>query len=183
MNRKHQIQLFWIAFLATLAILILCSGCTTERKVVKYVEKHPEILDNWTTTDTVTEVKTDTVYQDTTVEIYLPGDTVVKEVILEFPCPEAKKFTSDTAIADTQLAHAEAWVKNNKLYLNLIQPDTTLQFRLDSAYMQIDRLETQLIEEITRPPPVTKRPWWALPAGIIAIFATVLLLLDLLYRR
>lgn len=185
MNRKHQIALFWIAFLATLAILILSSGCTTERKVTQWIEKHPdnEVLDQWITADTGKQkVRIDTVYEPDSIPYYLPGEHIVDSFFVESPCPDAEPLNIAPKTVKTSLATAVVWVENNQLFVDLTQNDSTIQARDDSAKMIINRQEEEIIKLTLRPPAEIKRPWWALPALIIAIFATALLILDLLYR-
>jgi len=177
MNRK----LFWIAFWATLALMFLLGSCTTERKVVRYVEKHPAILDLYISTDTLVLYERDTIYQDTTIIVYTPSDTVYEEIPVEVP----SGISSDTIRGETEFALAEAYISEGSLRLKLIQKENRLEIQLDSVLIEYRNLEKLYSEKILRPPPEIKkvRPWWALPSLIISIFSTFLLLATLLFRK
>lgn len=71
-------------------------------------------------------------YRDTTIFRYLPGDTVFKNTIV-YVDKATGLINSKKLLAFTSLAEASAWVYNSKLFLNLIQKDTTIEIRLDSA--------------------------------------------------
>ena len=71
-------------------------------------------------------------YRDTTIFRYLPADTVYKETIV-YVDKVTGLVNSKKLFAFTSLAEASAWVYNSKLFLNLIQKDTTIEFRLDSV--------------------------------------------------
>ena len=71
-------------------------------------------------------------YRDTTIFRYLPADTVYKETIV-YVDKVTGLVNSKKLFAFTSLAEASAWVYNSKLFLNLIQKDTTVEIRLDSV--------------------------------------------------
>jgi hypothetical protein len=110
-----------------LAFLLL--GCVTQKRCN---EKFPS---QSFTKDSIV-YKDKLVYKDTTIYVPIPGDTVYKDTLVY-----VDKFTglvnSKKVYAFTSLAEAIAWVSNSKLYLTLIQKDTTIEVRLDSALKEV----------------------------------------------
>lgn len=99
-------------------------------------------------------------YRDTTIFKYLPGDTVFKNTIV-YVDKVTGLVNSKKLFAFTSLAEASAWVYNSKLFLNLIQKDTTIEIRLDSAIKEAiywkekyQSNNTVVVKE------VTKSPWY-----------------------
>ena len=175
--------MFWIAFWTALALMLMLGGCTTERKVIRYVENNPAVLDYWITRDTTIEIYTDTLYYPDSIPVALPAERVIDSFFMESPCPDAEPINFGPEVIENSFARVTFRIRNGILFTGLEMKDTTIYVRYDSARAEINRLEHELIQEIARPPPEKRRPWWALPAGIIAIFATALLVLTLLFRK
>jgi hypothetical protein len=127
--------------IAIFAILLLTVGCVTSKRCS---EKFPPTVIS--TVDTIHVIE----YRDTIIEKYLPGDTVysVEQIVV-----------TDTVIkvlrpveAETELANAKAWIDNDLLRLRLIQKDSILRFKLDSAIrvssdtITITTVETKTVE-------------------------------------
>lgn len=89
--------------------------------------KYPPVADTVVTVITRDSI----VFQDTTVYITLPGETVIDSIVI--PCPPMADYIPDTARAETDYALAEAWYDPPKLMLRLDQKASTLEIRLDSA--------------------------------------------------
>ena len=137
------------------------TSCVTQRRCLK---KFPPVV----RIDTV--VQDTTIYRDTTVYRYLPGDTVTKDSIIEVPV----ELYVPPVTAETSLARAEAWIQNRRLQLLLIQKDSLLQFKIDSAVSANSRVEyiTETRTHQLPPKPFYKRGFFIL-CGILFILALV----------
>lgn len=100
------------------------------------------------------------VYKDTTIFKYLPGDTVYKNTIV-YVDKVTGLVNSKKLSAFTSLAEASAWVYNSKLFLNLIQKDTTIEIRLDSVIKEAtywkEKYQSNSSVVVKE---VTKSPWY-----------------------
>jgi hypothetical protein len=138
-------------------ILILLAltlvGCVTQKRCN---EKFPPQTIT-ITKDSIVE-KEKIVLKDTVVTRTIPGDTVhqIDTVISNKGIVNSKKL-----YAETSLAKASAYVYKSKLYLELIQKDTTLEFKLDSVIQEAtywkekyQNSSTVVIKE------TSKSPWY-----------------------
>ena len=91
----------------------------------------PKIITETVTKDSII-YKEKISYRDTTIYKYLQGDTVFKTTVV-YVDKNTGLVNSKKLYAFTSLAEASAWVYGSKLFLNLIQKDTTIEIRLDSA--------------------------------------------------
>lgn len=111
-------------FLFLVFLAILSTSCTK-----RWCNSHYPA-----TIDSVLVIK-DSVHiilKDTTVNVYLPGLTVIDSVII--PCAEPPAaYIPDTAYAETPFSKALAWFSYPSIRLKLIQKDTTLAIRLNNA--------------------------------------------------
>ena len=139
-------------------LLLLMTSCATQRRCLK---KFPPVV----RIDTV--VQDTTIYRDTTVYRYLPGDTITKDSIIEVPV----ELYVPPVTAETSLARAEAWIQNRRLQLLLIQKDSLLQFKIDSAVSANSRVEyiTETKTHQLPPKPFYKRGFFVL-AGLALLF-------------
>ena len=140
-----------------LIVFALGAGCVTQRRCL---EKFPPDV------DTVYQVNDTTIYRDTTIYVHIAGDTVYNEVIIEVPVevPAGEIYVSDTAITETEFARGKAWVEktpdgNQVIKQELIQKETDLPVRLDSAIAQRDRFERMYVTEVFKEP-VKHIPLW-----------------------
>jgi len=124
-----------------LSIVILAS-CSPQRRLARLLEQHP------IPADTVVEIHT--VYEPDTIPIYIPGDTVVKEVEIETPVD-----LPDTSIyVETDYARADAGLLDNFLWLELKQTDTVVEIVVDSVIVTVyeDKVITKtLVVDDTKP--------------------------------
>lgn len=119
----------------------------------------PKIIKEVVTKDSII-YKEKISYRDTTIFRYLPGDTVYKETIV-YVDKATGLINSKKLFAFTSLAEASAWVYNSKLFLNLIQKDTTIEIRLDSAIKEASYWKEKYQNSntvVTKE--VTKSPWY-----------------------
>jgi hypothetical protein len=128
------------------------------------LKKFPPII----SIDTV--VQDTTIYRDTTFYAYLPGDTVYRDTVIEVPV----ELYVPPVKAETELARARAWIQNQKLQLLLIQKDSTLKFKIDSAVSANSRVEYITRTETTQlpPKPFYKRGFFIL-AGVLFLLALI----------
>lgn len=164
-----------ITIVAILSILMM--GCATQKRC----------FDKWPP-----EVGTDTIvvetiqYRDTIIEIYLPGDTIYKEVALTIPCPEPgdsvvlnpAPFYSDTVRAFGIYSEASAWYATERLRLRLIEYDTIIRYKLDSVIQIKDHFERLYTVEVHKTPPVKVVPWyykWSLPVALVLIAMIIII--------
>lgn len=136
-----------------LVVVLLLSSCAT---VKRCQEKFPAK----TVRDTINT--TQIVYHDTVITIQLPGDTVLTTMKIKLPCPEKvpvalRPISTDTVVARTNLAEAKSWLMGTKIKLQLIQFDTTITRKLDSAKMEVNRLQKITEQQKTYVPVVKKK--------------------------
>ena len=145
----------------SILILVLLTGCVTQRRCLK---KFPPIV----SIDTV--IKDTTIYRDTTVYVYLPGDTVYRDTVIEVPVG----LYVPPVTAETELARARVWIQAQRLRLELVQKDSLLQFKIDSAVRANSRVEYITKTETTQlpPKPFFKRGFFIL-AGVIFLLCVV----------
>lgn len=98
-------------------LIVFITGCTSQKRCMKKFPPKDPIIN------------TVVAYRDTTIYKTIPGE-VVKEYVelqVEIPIP-------DTMItAKTQYAVAQAGLTSNELWLDLIQKETKVIFKLDSV--------------------------------------------------
>lgn len=134
-------------YLITILLGLLITSCSP--KIIKEVVTKDSII-----------YKEKISYRDTTIFRYLPGDTVYKETIV-YVDKATGLINSKKLFAFTSLAEASAWVYNSKLFLNLIQKDTTIEIRLDSAIKEASYWKEKYQNSntvVTKE--VTKSPWY-----------------------
>lgn len=143
-----------------LCICVICIvGCSAEKRLTRLLEKHPSL--------TNVEYEETIVYKDTIVYEYLPGDTVLTEVQIEVPI-----VIPDTSIiAKTEFAKAEAGLRSNNLWLELIQTDTLFVYELDSVLVTKTDTIKVIIQKTEQIPakPFYRNGFWIL-AVIVLLF-------------
>lgn len=126
--------------LPILIIAIFAGSCATSKRCL---EKWPPIP-----VDTIrtVEYRDTTIYRDTIVEVFIPGEIQVDTVPI--PCPDLPTaYVPDTAKAQTRLAQAKAWMEDGKIILELEQNDQWYQAKIEDAIRERDRYRKE-IEEI-----------------------------------
>jgi hypothetical protein len=107
--------------------LLMLSGCITQQKCDrKFPCKGHDSLSVITNTKLV--------YRDTTIYVYLPGQTVRDTVKIYLDANSI--MHSDVSKLYTSLAESWAWVENGKLMHRLTQNDTLLAQHIKNAIMQ-----------------------------------------------
>ena len=105
-------------------ILVSLPGCFATKK--RCLRLYPPLSD----TVVVELVRDSIAYRDTTLIVTLPGETKIDSVIVHIG-PGVTH--SDTLVLETDFARAETYYRTPNVFLTLIQKDTTIYFRLDSA--------------------------------------------------
>jgi hypothetical protein len=112
---------------ALILMVLIVSSCATQKCCLK---KFPVVAD----TVKVVHVRDSLVYRDTVIAVLIPGDTIIYTDSVLIPCPPPPpQFIPDTATVETSLAVAWAWWDHPFIRLKLVQRDTTVFIRLDSA--------------------------------------------------
>ena len=119
----------------------------------------PKIIKEVTTKDSVI-YKESISYRDTTIFRYIQGDTVFIQTVV-YVDKNTGLTNSKKLYAFTSLAEASAWVYDSKLFLNLIQKDTTIEIRLDSAIKEANYWKERYQNSSTVVTKETfKSPWY-----------------------
>ena len=94
-----------------------------------------------------------TLYKDTTITLYLPGDTVYQDsIVYVIKDKLTGLINSDSVIVSTEFATAIAWVEGSILKQVLIQHDIIVNQRIDSAVrVTTERIEKYHSEVILEP--------------------------------
>jgi len=120
---------------------------------------NPKVIKETITKDSII-YKEKISYRDTTIYRFLPGDTVFKTTVV-YVDKNTGLVNSKKLYAFTSLAEASAWVLNSHLYLNLIQKDTTIEIRLDSALKEASYWKERYLNSATVLTKETfKSPWY-----------------------
>ena len=159
-------------YVTILAVLVLTfTGCITQKKCYR---KFPPTID----TVKIVFSRDSIVYKDTTLYLTIPGDTVWNTV--EIPCPPPPpSYIPDTVIAETEYAHARAWLDHSFIMLVLIQKPTDLEWRLDSAIKESHHWKELYIKEsavIKTIPLLYRIALWVLVGMILMIVFLILVL-------
>ena len=108
--------------------IVACSCTTLDRCNRLYPPVESSIVKDSIVTKTITE------YKDSLIYLQLDPDTVTLISTHYISDPEDPELIYiDTIFTQNKFSEAFAWVDQSKLGLSLLQKDTTLQFRLDSA--------------------------------------------------
>jgi len=159
-----------------LIVLVILVSCSPQRRLARLLERYP------LPQDTVVIVKDTTIYRDTLLFAYFPGDTVYKDTLIPFEIdlPYMELKTRST------MAFARSWVLNNRLGLELIQYDSLFQFKLDSALRNdIDSIFVEVIREvpvIIKPKPFYRNGFFIL-LGLILFALAVYIAARVLLRK
>ena len=122
--------------LVIILLMVLASSCATQQRCFRKFP--PEV-----SIDTIFKeiIKDTIIYKDTTIYISLPGETVIDSIFISQGI-----VTTPVKVLETDLARAEAYYRTPKVYLKLIQKDTTLRIRLDSALRTSKHFEAKYYE-------------------------------------
>jgi hypothetical protein len=112
--------------------LFLFSGCITRQKCLQRFP--PEIKEINSVTVEVRET-----LRDTIIFRELPGETLIQvdTVLID----NKGLINTNISFLETSLAWSKAQIRNNKLFHELVQKDTTLEFRLNDAIKKLKGLK------------------------------------------
>jgi hypothetical protein len=160
--------------LITVIIVILLCGCSPQRRLARLLERFPP------DTSSNIEYRTHTVYRDTGITRYLPGEIVTDSFPVRIPFNLPIPDTSITL--STSLATSTAWLEDNVLGVSLQQYDSLFQFLLDSAIRE--NRDTIIITK-TIPYPVIEKvgQFWKHGFIVLAVLIVVGLVLFFLLKR
>ena len=115
--------------------MVILVSCSPQRRLARLLTRYPIPAD--------TVVQTHTVYEPDSIPVYIPGDTVVNEVLIE----TTVDLPDTTISAETDYARAEAGLLDNILWLELIQTDTVVEIVVDSVKVTeyVDRIVTKTV--------------------------------------
>jgi len=163
----NRLALLAVAIVVLEAILL--SSCATQKRCLL---KFPP--------DTITKVETETItiWKDTAVYVYIPGDSVfVFDTTYIFPDP----VTIQPLTARLPLAHSTAWVDAGRLNLGLWIDSTTLKFKLDSAMSTVNTTET-ITETVIVEKPV-KEKWPRILVWVLSGAVLIMVGLSILFYK
>lgn len=131
--------------ITTLAIVLIVSSCATHKRCLRKFQVLPDTVSVVYYRDTI-------IYQDTIIRVFIPGATVIDSVVIPFPVPEPF-YVPDTARAETSLAIAKAWWSYPLIRLSLVQKDTTIEAKLDSAMKEMYHWKSEYYRVYLQSPP------------------------------
>jgi hypothetical protein len=156
--------------------LLFFSGCITQDKCLQRFP--PEVKETITiVTETVTVTRDTVIYVQLEPEMIYQTDTVKIDVLTGL-------IQSERSHLETSLAWSVAQVQNSKLHHELHQKDTLIEFKLQNAITEIERLQKELREKVTTiEVPRKLTAWqkllmglgWITIGGIISIIGLVIL--------
>jgi len=112
--------LFW-----TIIVLTLTASCVTQKRCNRRFPVSPETIIK----DSIV-YKERIAYKDTTIFVKLPSDTVYKKDTITI----VNGYVYVAPIyAESKMASAKAWIRQNKLNLMLADKDTTIEIKLKDA--------------------------------------------------
>jgi hypothetical protein len=159
-------------FLTLIILGILSVSCVTQKRCFnKFPPGNDSIV-------YVTEVDS-IVIRDTLVLVDIWTETVYDTV--EIPCPPPPPFYKPKpAYAETSLAKASAWWDYPYIRLELIQKDTTIEIRLESAIREAYFWKTEYIKiketiKVKYIPNIYKIAFWLWIGVFIAIIGYIIL--------
>lgn len=160
-----------VLLILTIAIL---ASCSPQRRLARLLERYPvpEKIDT-------VYAPGQTIYRDTTVFKYLPGQVAVESLYIDVPVPIPDTFiTASTATAD-----AIAYLQDNELGLQLIQYDTVIRWKIDSAL--VTQRDTVVItrDKIVTVEKLVTKPFYRNGFFILAGLILIVLVLFFVLRK
>ena len=111
-----------------LGLLVIFSSCATHKNVTRYITHNPEILTDFVDTTRRVEYRDSISYRDTTINYTIIGDTSRQDTAVR----KVVGLLSGYVEAETEFASARAWIKDEKLYIELIQHEKVIQLKIDT---------------------------------------------------
>jgi len=140
--------------LLPIILILLISGCVTQRRCDRKFPAQSSV----TVKDSIIRT-TNTVYRDTTVYVYIKGETKYSTdtVYIKNGMAYSRKDHLMTSFADSW-----AWVQNGRLYHELIQKDTLIGQQVkDAVRLTWERAERFYTKNDVQVEEVRVVPWWA----------------------
>jgi len=116
------------------------------------------------------------VYRDTTITIYLPGDTIIQKVPVVIENNKAKTVTP--AFANNEYCWAAAWINDNVLSLWLVTKEQTLNYTIKNALQTLETSQTDShswrekeVIQVKYIPRVYKVALWIAIGSVITLLA------------
>lgn len=160
-----------VLFILTLVIL---ASCSPTKRLARLLERHPQPEKR----DTL-YIPGETIYRDTTVYKYLPGEVSVESTYIDVPISIPDTFIE----ASTSAADAIAYLQDNVLGLQLIQFDTVIQWKIDSALVyHTDTIKVN-VEKIVTVEKMVNKPFYKNGFFILAGLISIALLFYFLLKR
>lgn len=153
--------------------LVILASCSPTERLARLLERYPipEKVDTLYTPG-------ETIYRDTVVTKYLPGEVSVESIYIDVPISIPDTFIE----ASTSTADAIAYLQDNELGLQLIQYDTVIQWKIDSAL--VFHTDTIIVtKDIPFPVIEEVGTFWKHGFYVLAGLAALILLIVLLRRR
>jgi hypothetical protein len=164
-----------ISLFFTLLIALAGTSCITSKKCL---QRFPPSRD----TLRIEKIRDSIIYKDKLVEVKIPGATKIDSIPI--PCPPPPlTYIPDTARAETEYAKGMAWFDYPNIQLKLIQKQSILQVRLDSAIKESYHWKTEYEKITNTPAPVVtkyipgfyKVAFWLWIGVIIAIIGFIII--------
>jgi hypothetical protein len=176
MKKKNSACFFMIA--------IILVSCSPQRRLIRLLEKNPE-LQVYDTVYMPGIIK----YRDTVVKVKIPGDTVYKESVeyIYEPWTDTGVWIDPVSppflnippvVNEVELAYSKAWVDQNILKSLLIQKDSILKFKLDSV-RRVSKDTLRITNTIKYQVPTDPNPFWR--NGFFVLAGLILISLILLF--
>lgn len=155
-------------------IALIASGCSQQKRLVRLLEKYPQPTE-------IEYIPGDTVFSPDSIPVFIPGDTVIDSRILN-----VEVDIPDTSITlKMGAATFTASIRDNTLYAEASQPDTTYIVPSDSA------IQVRVDSVIIRPPPLIKEvkvkskalPYWIGVAIVEFLLLIVFIFLLIKLKR
>ena len=155
--------------------MMTLASCSPQRRLARLLEKHPlpEKVDTL-------YLPGETIYKPTTVFKYLPGEVSVESLYIDVPVSIPDTFIE----AHTSTADAIAWLQNNKLGLQLIQYDTVIKWKIDSALVtHMDTVVVTKEKVVIKEVEADCSPFWRNATIILGAIVLLSILLIFLRRK
>lgn len=130
----------------------------------------------------IRETVTNTIYRDTTIKIYIPGETKTDTIYVDVSWMQdgTVKITSKKSVLNTSLAYSEAQIVNGVLKHTIVQKDSVYNYLVKNAIkiydsMTRDKTVSVIIKKVEK-----ELTWWQkfrMHTGDVAWFLIALSLL------
>ncbi len=151
-------------------IALLAASCSPTKQIAR-LQRNGHLVMSSDTIYTPGEVR------DTTITVYMEGDTVVKEMLLFV---EGEKVEMEPVEAETELAYAEAHIEGNKIILTLEQKETFFEYNLENA-IRVDTIRIVDVQIEYRDKIPKSHPFYK--SGFFIFLSLTLIMITLLILR